>query len=252
VPLLPQRLDRISASQEVLATLDPRTLSRLYDQREHTEMTCFVCHTTIMPEDDTDAQIVILASPGRDTLWIRISHPDCLPSCVIERTLPDLAREWATDWVAALRPHAISAVLVWEMCSPVFHGDAPDDMQDAFVERLRTTGFRGATDRLNDLIAPVPRSWRACLDGDAIVLRHASGDRHEFSDASDALPAGWLDAARSSRRILAVHGSGFGLDRFQIPRLDEALQAGVAVCALIPWAASPQLAGIGTKRGRRR
>jgi len=235
VPLTPRSDGRIRIAPEVLHTVGPHSLSRLYDQREHTEMVCFLCGGVIAPEDATEAQVVVFKAPDKETILVKISHPRCMPSCVLERPLPALAQEWSLDWVAVLRSHAISAVLVWEMHSTLHHGNSPADMEDVFAERLRGEGFRGATDRLDDLVAPVLRRWSIRLRDDCLVLHHPSGDVDEFAGARAVVPPGWLDAARDSTRVLAVYGSGFGLDRLLRSRLDQVLQAGDAVCGLIPW-----------------
>lgn len=174
-----------------------------------------------------------------------------MASCVLEQPLPELSREWSLEWVALLRPHAIAAVVIWEMSSPIQHGDSPDEMEDVSAERLRTEGFRGATDRLNDLVAPLLRRWSIRLFGENLVLKHPSGDRDKFSDARSALPAGWLDAASESGRVLAVYGTGFGLDRVRMSRVDQVLQAGDAVCGLVPWYDDPKVPRSADPRARR-
>lgn len=48
-------------------------------------------------------------------------------------------------------------------------------------------------------------------------------------------PPGWIGAAQASGRVLVVYGSGFGLDRLSPRRIDEVLQGGDALCALVRW-----------------
>jgi len=72
------------------------------------------------------------------------------------------------------------------------------------------------------------------------LLRSPDGGRpDEFSRAMRALPAGWLRAVRLSKRVLVVYGSGFGLERPSLARIDGVMQAGGAVAGLVKWSGAP-------------
>lgn len=87
---MPRSDPRIRVPDDVLAELDAANLNRLYDQREHTEMRCFVCGGIIAPESDVEAQVVLLRSPDEQFRVVNVSHRRCMPSGVIEADLLEL------------------------------------------------------------------------------------------------------------------------------------------------------------------
>lgn len=198
-------------------------------------MRCFVCERDIAPEDELPAQVVAIEDEDQRITLIKISHPHCLPSALLRRSLLPAPPEFALSWTGVLRNHIVAAVLVWEM--KISLHTAENGMVDAYAERLRSAGFRSATDRLDDLLGPVLRGWSIGLEGPDLALYAPAGLSETFYEAIDALLEGWFEAAADAGRILVVYGSGFGLDRLSPARVDRVLQAGDAVCALVPYRA---------------
>jgi hypothetical protein len=105
---------------------------------------------------------------------------------------------------------------------------------DPIAERLKRSGFKGATDRLDALIAPLARRCRIVERDGELLLEDPEG-HHEFSELEDIGLPEWAEAARSTKRVLVVYGSGFGFDRPSLERIDRVLQAGDALCGLVSY-----------------
>jgi len=241
--------DRVVVAPEVLARLPADQLSRVYDHREHSDLRCIECGGWIAPESEDAVAVVLFEDVGRQGRLINFAHATCRGSAVVRAPLPPMPSPLGTSWVPVMRRHAIAATLLWEPQSTVrFYPDA-DDPVDPVAQGLRKNGFRLASDRLEALIAPLARGWSMRLRGSDLLLARPDRERadDEFNNALEVLPAGWLDAARRSRRVLVVYGSDLGLDRPLIPRIDQALQSGGALAGLVQWQ-SPKL-GAGRRLG---
>jgi hypothetical protein len=91
-----------------------------------------------------------------------------------------------------------------------------------------------------DIAAGSAEKLELVQHGNDLRLRPPDGKRaDEFSGAMRELPLGWLDAVRRSKRVLVVYGSGFGLERMDLARIDRVMQNGAAVAGLVKWSGAP-------------
>jgi len=197
---------------------------------------CAVCSAEISPEDDAPVQAVLIDDTRRGITILNYSHPGCMTSRVIERDVGPVPTDWLTHWMPMWRPRdAVQSVLVWESVMTL-RAVTNEESHDLMEQRLRRLGFKGATDRLDELIAPVLSRWQLELvDRDRLELVDPDGNRDEFDNVQAVLPDGWLTAASTAGRVLVVYGSGFGIERYDLDRVDGVLQAGEAICGLIPF-----------------
>jgi hypothetical protein len=218
----------------VVERLKPRELAALYDLREHTVVVCFVCGGQIPPEDETAVQIVMLADVTADSVVLKCAHPTCMTSAILAMRLPPLSSKMDNVYTPILRSgDTMPAVLLWETVMKL-HLSRADVLTDPLREALVRSGFRSATDRLSDLVGPLARRCKMVRSADALEFS-AGETRQDFFEVVDAAGQPWLDSASELGRVLVVYGSGFGFERFSLERIDRVLQAGDAVCALVPY-----------------
>lgn len=151
-------------------------------------------------------------------MLVRYAHSRCAKSEIKVRRFPPLPGHLDIAFTPMMRDHALAPTLVWELIGGV--RVAPDADSGPFIDpiaaALREDGFRLASQRLGDLVAPVVPGWGLVQHGDDLRLRPPDGSRaDEFSGAMRALHLGWLDAVRRSKRVLVIYGSGFGLERIE-------------------------------------
>ncbi len=229
---------RLEIAPEVADVLPPPLLAKVHDGREHTEVVCAVCNRSIPPESPEQVSVLglrdpsALPNPGRPSLVVRYAHARCSPSRFVDTSLRPMPDEIPLAWTPILRRHALASALIWETVISVRFLPG-SDVVDPVARRLRRAGFRSATQRMDDLVAPLVKQWRATLE-DTVVIVDPNGHREELEHVGAAAPPGWVEAAHASRRLLVVYGSGFGQDRLDRERIDRVLQAGEALCGLIP------------------
>lgn len=231
--------DTLHIAPPVLELLDPETLNAVFLKRDTSVVHCKVCGGEIAPESPIRAEVVAGRDP-RGTTIVGYTHPECQRSCVETITLPGPPSEFPTSWTALFRSHVFGAVILWELAGALRVGDSDAELYDPIDARLRAHGFRPVLQRVDDIVAPLVPGWKIRPQGLDLVLDAPDGNKEAFDDAlGDGLPDGWLAAAKRTKRVLVVYGSGFGLERPDPERIDRALQVGSAVGGLVKWVGAP-------------
>lgn len=224
----------------VAAILGPSQVSQIADAREHTQAACAVCGGPIPPEDP--APVTVLLGVSEDTvLYIQLAHEKCAPSHVydIERELlaPGLHAELSFVAYPILRapPVVPRAMIVFEFASRATDERGADLRKQAFLRR----GWEPVTDSFDRVTAAALESLCVRLDDDQIVVEDEDLEIIAFS--STTAPPGWWEAGQE-QGCLVLYGSGLGLERFNVERLNMALQASacVAATARVDLAARPE------------
>jgi hypothetical protein len=232
----------LNIAPTILSRLDPEMLAQAVGELEHTDVACFGCSSKIVAGTDEPVELLLFEDPDGRRALVNYAHPQCAKSGVRVRRLPSPPDYLGTSFAPMMRDHVLAPALLWELVGAVRAGPDSDSgrLVDPVAEGLRERGFRQATQRLGDLVAPVAPGWVLLQKGEDLLLRSPDGGRpDEFSRAMRALPAGWLRAVRLSKRVLVVYGSGFGLERPSLARIDGVMQAGGAVAGLVKWSGAP-------------
>ncbi len=209
---------------------------------EHTDVSCSVCGREIRAGSAEQLELLLFEDPKGHGTLLNYAHSQCAPSGIHVQRLPPLPNSFGTGFMALMRDHALAPAILWELVGGLRAGPDADSgpLVDPIAEGLRRQGFRAATQRLEDLVAPVVPGWALVQHGDDLRLRPPDRTRaDEFNGAMTALPPGWLDAVRRSKRVLVVYGSRFGLERVDLARIDRVMQAGSAVAGLVKWSGAP-------------
>lgn len=232
----------LNIAASILERLDSGVLAMAVGDLEHTDFSCSVCGGDIAAGTAEQLELLLFEDPDGRGALLKYAHSRCAKSAIQVRRFPPLPGHFDTSFTPMMRDHMLAATMVWELVGGVRAGpDAGSGPPvDPVAEGLRTHGFRQATQRLVDLVAPVVPGWALVQNGDNLLLRAPDGGRaDEFSGAMRALPPGWLQAVRRSKRVLVVYGSGFGLERLDLARIDRVMQAGAAVAGLVKWSGAP-------------
>jgi hypothetical protein len=119
----------------------------------------------ISPESKARAEVVLTVDTDTGSSLVNFAHSRCHRSQVEEVPRIVIPDELDTSWLPVLRAHGLPAVLLWELgCSIRSNPGQPEEV-DPIGARLYRGGFRGATDRIGDLVAPLVRGWTVRLDG---------------------------------------------------------------------------------------
>lgn len=225
----------------ILERLDPSLLAMAVSELEHADVTCVVCGRDIEAGGAEQSELVLFEDPDGRGLVMNYTHSRCAKSDILIRPLPAMPDSLDTCFTPIMRDHVLAPTVVWELVGGVRAGtDANSPLIDPIAEGLRERGFRIATQRLGDLVAPVAQGWALVQHGDDLRLRAPDGGRaDEFRGGMRDLPPGWLEAVRRSKTALVVYGSGFGLEHLDLARIDRVLQAGKAVAGLVKWSGAP-------------
>lgn len=231
----------LNVHPSILEKLAPAMLAVASSDLDRGEGICSVCGQKITEGREAQAELLLFEDPDGRGVVVNLAHSRCAKSGIRARRLPDFADAMDTSFTAVMRDHVLAPTILWELVSVVRAGPDPDAaLVDPVAEGLRERGFRPATQRLGDLVAPLAADWTLLQRGEDLLLRCRGGRRpDEFQDAMSALPPGWLEAARRSKRVLVVYGSGFGLATIDLARVDQVLQAGAAVAGLVRWSGAP-------------
>ena len=232
----------LNIAPSILERLDPGVLAMAVGDLEYTEFSCSGCGGDIAAGTADQLELILVEDPDGRGMLVRYAHSRCAKSAIQVRRFPPLPGHLDTAFTPMMRDHALAPTLVWELVGGV--RVAPDADSGPFIDpiaaALREQGFRLASHRLGDLVAPVVPGWGLVQHGDDLRLRPPDGSRaDEFSGAMRALPPGWLDAVRRSKRVLVIYGSGFGLERIDLARIDRVMQTGAAVAGLVKWSGAP-------------
>lgn len=232
----------LNIAPSILERLDPGVLAMAVGDLEYTEFSCSGCGGDIAAGTADPLELILVEDPDGRGMLVRYAHSRCAKSEIKVRRFPPLPGHFDTAFTPMMRDHALAPTLVWELVGGV--RVAPDADSGPFIDpiaaALREHGFRLASQRLGDLVAPVVPGWGLVQHGDDLRLRPPDGSRaDEFSGAMRALPPGWLDAVRHSKRVLVIYGSGFGLERIDLARIDRVMQTGAAVAGLVKWSGAP-------------
>jgi hypothetical protein len=232
----------LNIAPSILERLDSGVLAMAVGDLEYTDFSCSVCGAEIAAGTDQELELLLFEDPDGLSARITYAHSRCAKSEIQVRPFPPLPGHFDTAYTPIMRDHVMAPTIVWELVGGVRVGPDADSgpLVDPIAERLRGQGFRLATQRLGDLVAPLAPGWALVQRGDDLLLHHADAGRaDEFNGAIGALPPGWLQAVRRSKRVLLVYGSGFGLERLDLARIDRAMQAGAAVAGLVKWSGAP-------------
>jgi len=232
----------LNIASSILERLDSGVLAMAVGDLEHTDFSCSVCGREIAAGTAEQLELLLFEDPDGHGALLKYAHSRCAKSEVQVRRFPPLPGHFDTAFTPMMRDHVLAPTIVWELVGGVRVGPDADSgpLVDPIAEVLRKHGFRVATQRLGDLVAPVAPGWALVQHGDDLLLRPADGGRaDEFNGAMRALPPGWLQAVRRSKRVLVVYGSGFGLERVDLARIDHVMQAGAAVAGLVKWSGAP-------------
>jgi hypothetical protein len=189
----------------------------------------------IEPEMTETVEVVLTKESSGEGMLVNFAHSRCYPSHIQTVAQIVTPEDLDTSWMQLLRSHVFPAVLLWELCASIRSSPGLPDETDPMAQRLRAGGFRSATDRLGDLVAPVLTQWSLSLRGDDLILLDPDGNADEFYEAADENPPGWLEAVDETRRCLVVYADGFGLERPNPQRFDRVCQMGEALAGLIPF-----------------
>lgn len=233
----------------ILERLDSAVLAMAVDDLEYTDFTCCACGRDIAAGSSQQLELLMFEDAARRGTILRYAHTRCASSQIQLRPMPVLPDHLETAFTPMMRDHVLAPTVLWELVGSLRAAETEDGpFIDPMYEGLRSRGFRPATQRLGELVAPVAQSWALVQRGGDLLLRAPDGGQpDEFNGAMDALPPGWLQAARQSKRVLVVYGSGFGLYRQDLARIDQVMEAGAAVAALVKWSGAPPA----RHRGRR-
>lgn len=232
----------LNIAPSILERLDPGVLAMAVRDLAYTEFSCSGCGDDIAAGSAEHLELLLFEDPDGRGALLKYAHSRCAKSEIQVRRFPPLPGHLDTAFTPMMRDHVLASTIVWELVGGVRAELETGSglLVDPIAEGLRAQGFRSATQRLVDLVAPVVPGWALVQHGDDLRLRPADGTRaDEFSGAMRALPPGWLDAVRRSKRVLVVYGSGFGLERMDLARIDRVMQTGAAVAGLVKWSGAP-------------
>jgi hypothetical protein len=232
----------LNIAPSILERLDAGVLAMAVGDLEHTDFSCAACEDNITAGTTEQLELLLFEDPDGRGAVLKYAHSRCAKSDIQVRRFPPLPGHFDTAFTPMMRDHVLAPTIVWELVGGVrVESEASSGpMVDPIAEGLRRHGFRFATQRLGDLVAPLAPGWALVQHGDDLLLRSPDrGRADEFSGAMMALPAGWLQAVRRSKRVLVVYGSGFGLERVDFARIARVMQAGAAVAALVKWSGAP-------------
>lgn len=236
MPLVPQNDRRLHVAADVIRDLDPAMLMQLNDLREHTVLFCWLCRASIAPEDDVAAQAVLLRDRGGQGSVLKFACPGCMRSGAHDVEPEPMPDECSTNWEgrpSKLRSGAGSSPVGNGPRHPLVSQGAPElrsDSRPTAQARIPWSyRFPGRTHGAcrQRLVSEAPQPPDAS-ERPSLTCRR-------FDDANPADPAGWIQAAEDTGRVLVVYGSGFGMDRMSPARINTVLQAGEALCALVPY-----------------
>jgi hypothetical protein len=243
--------ERLHIAAEIVEQLPAEQLNQIVDAREHTELVCTVCSGKIPPESDETVEVIALVGPA-GLLVIRYAHEECKTSGVYEmEASPDEGIDDDGDadaeaslegalltWVPVLRPAGIPrAMLLWEGSAILRVPGAEGTLRDPYLDHMLAHGFVAADGALDVLSAPVTSQWSLRREGPGqLSLAGPNGPLETFDDVEQAAPKEWTKALEEERRCLVVYGSQLGLERFDVARVNEAIQASQAAVATVPWA----------------
>jgi hypothetical protein len=228
----------------ILERLDSSVLAMAVGEPEYADVSCVACGRDIAAGSTEQLELLLFEDPDGRTSLLSYAHSRCANSEIQIRALPPMPTSFDTSFTPMMRDRVLAPTIVWELVGGVRAGpDGSGPLVDPIAEGLRKHGFRPATQRLGDLVAPVLPDWALVQHGDDLRLRRPDGGRaDEFNGAMRELPPGWLQAVRVSKRVLVVYGSGFGLEQVDLSRIDRAMQAGAAVAGLVKWSGAPPAA----------
>ena len=140
-------------------------------------------------------------------------------------------------WVPVLRPEGVPrAVLVWEGSSIVRMTGADGTLSDPHLDHMLAHGFVAADGALDVLSAPMTSQWSLRWEGpDQLSLVGPDGPLETFDDVDRVVPLGWIEALADEERCLVVYGSQLGLERPDLGRINEGIQASKAAVATVRW-----------------
>ena len=242
--------ERLHIAEEIIEGLPIEELNRVVDAREHTELLCTVCRGAIAPGSDETAEVIAWAGPA-GLMVIHYAHARCKVSGVYEMEALEIDEPSDVDdlgpeapppgtqltWVPVLRPAgAPRAMLVWEASAIVRVGGADGSWRDGHLDHMLAHGFVAADGPLDVLSAPLTEQWSLRREGpDQLSLVGPNGPWETFDDVEHAAPPVWTEALDEEQRCLVVFGSQLGLERFDVARVNEAIQASQAAVATVRW-----------------
>lgn len=228
----------------IIERLDSSVLAMAVGEPDHADVSCVACGRDIAAGSTEQLELLLFEDPDGRTSLLNYAHSRCANSEIQIRALPAMPTSFDTSFTPMMRDHVLAPTIVWELVGGVRTGpDGSGPLVDPIAEGLRKHGFRPATQRLGDLVAPVVPDWALVQHGDDLWLRRPDGGRaDEFNGAMRELPPEWLQAVRVSKRVLIVYGSGFGLEQVDLSRIDRVMQAGAAVAGLVKWSGAPPAA----------
>ncbi|HEX3692657.1 MAG TPA: hypothetical protein VHU13_04880 [Solirubrobacteraceae bacterium] len=240
----------LNVHPSILEKLDPEMLALASSDLDRGEGVCCACGRKIAEGHAAHAELMLFEDPDGRGVVVNLAHSRCATSGIRARRLPDFPDAMDTSFTPVMRDHVLAATLLWELISAFRTAPDPDAaLVDPLAQGLCERGFRPATQRLADLVAPLAADWTLLQRGEDLLLGCPDDARpDEFRNAISALPPGWLQAAQASKRVLVIYGSGFGLESLDLARVDQVLQAGGAVAGLVRWSGAPQ----GRRRSNRR
>jgi hypothetical protein len=243
--------ERLHIAEGIVEELPAEQLNQIVDTREHTELVCTVCSGKIPPESDETVEVIALLGPAR-LLIIHYAHEECKASGVYE--MEASGEEGMTDagdgdpeaplqganliWVPILRPAGVPrAMLLWEASAVLRVEGAEGGQRDPHLDHMLAHGFVAADGALDVLSGPLTGQWSLRRKGPGqLSLAGPNGPWETFDDVEQAAPKEWTKALEEERRCLVVYGSQLGLERFDVARVNEAIQASQAAVATVPWA----------------
>jgi hypothetical protein len=140
-------------------------------------------------------------------------------------------------WVPVLRPAGVPrAVLVWEGSSILRVPGADGTLRDPHLDHMLAHGFVAADGALDVLSAPLTSQWSLRREGpDQLSLVGPDGPLETFDDVEAVAPSGWVERLGEDGRCLVVYGSQLGLERPDLERINEGIQASKAAVATVRW-----------------
>ena len=89
---------------------------------------------------------------------------------------------------------------------------------------------------LDVVSAPLTSQWSLRREGpDQLSLVGPNGPWETFDDVKHVAPPEWTEALEEEQRCLVIFGSQLGLERFDVERVNEAIQASQAAVATVRW-----------------
>ncbi|MBA2630335.1 MAG: hypothetical protein H0U84_04855 [Thermoleophilaceae bacterium] len=233
-------MDKLVIAPVVQAVLRPASVARLVDLREHTDAGCLGCGGVIPPEDPNPATVVVGVSENT-VLRVNFAHETCMASQIydIDQTLdlPELLTSVSFVAYPILRaaPAFPRAMIVFEFAVTLVIEEAEGDHQKASFLKL---GWEHVTDSWDRITASPVDGLLVRRRGDELVVDEEAGEILAFSN--DTPPPGWWEVAAAEDACLLLYGSGLGLDRISMDRVNTALQASACAAATArveAWAA---------------